>query len=78
MTVTMYILSCLATTSRSPMAAIFPAMSEAMPAGEYLHKGAESPTRTGAGPGAGPGQRQGRSPERASHQDTRASLKRDL
>lgn len=44
MTVTMYIPSCLATTSRSPMAAIFPAMSEAMPTGEYLNTGAESQT----------------------------------
>lgn len=37
MTVTMYIPSCLATTSRSPMAAIFPAIRDAMPIGEYLN-----------------------------------------
>jgi len=34
--VTMYMPSCRATISRSPMAAIFPQMREAMPNGEYL------------------------------------------
>lgn len=35
-TVTMYMPSCLATTSKSLIAMIFPQMRQAMPNGEYL------------------------------------------
>lgn len=35
-TVTMYIPSCLATTSKSAMEMIFPQMRQAIPTGEYL------------------------------------------
>lgn len=37
-TVTMYIPSCLATTSKSLIAMIFPQMRQAMPSGEYLEQ----------------------------------------
>lgn len=37
-TVTMYMPSCLATTSKSLIAMIFPQMRQAMPKGEYLEK----------------------------------------
>lgn len=40
MTVTMYIPSCFATTSKSEMEMIFPQMRQAMPMGEYLRRGA--------------------------------------
>ncbi|KAG9349949.1 hypothetical protein JZ751_026302 [Albula glossodonta] len=46
MTVTMYIPSCRATISKSPMAATLPQIREAMPTGEYLrHRAVNRPPK---------------------------------